>query len=57
VAIATGPEPGTCWVMTEIVVHYHVGIRRYAATNPYELAVCAKRALVDAAMTAAETAD
>jgi hypothetical protein len=49
------PEPGTCWVMTKIVVHYHVGIRHYSATDPYELAACSDHRLVDAAMTAAGT--
>ena len=41
-AEVTGPPPGGCWVMTEVVVHYHVGIRHYAATDPYELAVWPK---------------
>ena len=27
------PTPGTCWVMTKVVVHYHVGIRHYSATD------------------------
>jgi hypothetical protein len=35
-------------------VHYHVGIRHYSATDPYQLAVCANSHLVDAAMDAAE---
>ena len=55
-AIAGGPEPGGCWVMTEIVLHYHVGIRHYSATDPYELAVCSNHRLVDAAMNASEAA-
>jgi hypothetical protein len=42
--------------MTKIVVHYHVGIRHYSASDPYQLAVCADKSLVDAAMTAAEAA-
>ena len=52
------PRPGTCWVVTSIVVHYHVGIRHYSATDPYELVVCAGThySAVDAALTAAETA-
>jgi hypothetical protein len=41
--VAAAP-PGTCWVMTEIVIRYHVGIRHYTATDPYQLAVCAKDA-------------
>ena len=49
------PRPGTCWVMTKIVVHYHVGIRNYRSSDPYPLAVCTGSALVNAAMAAAET--
>ena len=40
--------------MTEIVVHYHVGIRTYTATDSYRLAVCTRSKLLDAAMAAAE---
>jgi hypothetical protein len=54
-AEVTAPRPGTCWVMTEIVVHYHVGIRHYSATDPYQLAVCADSGPVNSAMHAAET--
>jgi hypothetical protein len=54
-AEVAAPNPGTCWVMTKIVVHYHVGIRYYSATDPYELAFCADHRLVDSAMTAAGT--
>ena len=50
------PRPGTCWVMTKVVVHYHVGIRHYSATEPSQLAVCADSAQVNAAMKAAESA-
>ena len=56
-AEVAAPDPGTCWVMTKIVVHYHVGIRHYSASDPYQLAVCSDAALVDSAMTAAEAAD
>ena len=42
--------------MTKIVVHYHVGIRHYSASDPYQLVVCADHTLVDAATAAAETA-
>ena len=58
-AEVTGPPPGGCWVMTKVVIHYHVGIRNYAATDQYELAVCAKdaSAQVNAAMKAAEGED
>jgi hypothetical protein len=39
-AIARAPPPGTCWVITKIVIHYHVGIRHYGATNVFTIAVC-----------------
>ncbi len=48
------PRPGTCWVMTKVVVHYHVGIRHYSATGASRLAVCADSAQLNAAMKAAE---
>ena len=50
------PRPGTCWVMTKVVVHYHVGIRHYSATEPSQIAVCADAAQLNAAMKAAEPA-
>jgi hypothetical protein len=37
------PPPGTCWVTTKIVVHYHVGIRHFSASGPFEEAVCNTR--------------
>jgi hypothetical protein len=49
------PPPGTCWVMTRIVVHYHVGIRHYSATGAAGLAVCADSAQLNAAMKAADS--
>jgi hypothetical protein len=52
-AEVTAPYPGTCWVLTEIIVHYHVGIRYYTATDPYELAVCTHEPALNAAMMAA----
>jgi hypothetical protein len=57
-AEVAGPPSGTCWVMTEVIIHYHVGIRHYTATDPYELAVCAEdaSAQVNAAMNAAQAA-
>lgn len=50
------PLPGTCWVMTRVVVHYHVGIRHFSASGPVELAVCrgVDSASVLAAMRAAD---
>ena len=55
-AEVAAPRPGSCWVLTEVVVHYHVGIRHYAASYPFEMAICASSAAsqVNAAMTAAE---
>jgi hypothetical protein len=55
-AEAAAPRPGTCWVLSKIIVHYHVGIRHYVATDPFALVVCAPDASsqVDAAMKAAE---
>jgi hypothetical protein len=41
-AEVAAPRPGSCWAMTKIVIYYHVGIRHYAATDPYELAVCGR---------------
>lgn len=54
-AEVTAPRPGACWVMTEVIVHYHVGIRYYTATDPFELVVCAPGASAqeDAATKAA----
>jgi hypothetical protein len=57
-AEAAAPRPGTCRVLTKIVVRYHVGIRHYAATEPYALAVCGRgtaSARVLAAMQAAQS--
>jgi hypothetical protein len=51
-AAVTAPHPRTCWVITKVVVHYHVGIRYYSATDPYELAVCSNADLVSSAMDA-----
>jgi hypothetical protein len=55
-AEVAGPAPGSCWVITKIVVHYHVGIRHYSASDPYQLAVCAEAGQVKAAMNDAEGA-
>ena len=43
-------------VITKVVVHYHVGIRHYTATEPSQIAVCADSAQVNAAMKAAQSA-
>jgi hypothetical protein len=55
-AEVAAPRPGTCWVITNIIVHYHVGIRHYTATDPFPLAVCGKDAAaqVTPALNAAE---
>ncbi|HTA10996.1 MAG TPA: hypothetical protein VK836_20930 [Streptosporangiaceae bacterium] len=44
VAIAAAPRPGTCWVISKIVIHYHVGLRHYAATDVFTIAVCGQGA-------------
>jgi hypothetical protein len=43
-AEVAAPRPGACWVMTKIVIHYHVGFRHYAATDNYALVVCGEGA-------------
>jgi hypothetical protein len=50
------PRPGTCWALTEIAVHYHIGIRHFTATGPAGYAVCATAnyKLVQTAMDAAD---
>jgi hypothetical protein len=50
------PRPGSCWIITKVVVHSHMGIRHYADTEPTQLAVCADSAQVNAAQKAAESA-
>jgi hypothetical protein len=46
------PEAG-CWVLTAVVVHYHVGIRHYVVTDPDGLVVCIGTAAINAATNAA----
>jgi hypothetical protein len=43
-AEASVPSPTGCWVITAVVVHYHVGIRHYAATDPFGFSFCGARA-------------
>ncbi len=50
------PRPGTCWVISKVVVHYHVGIRYYAATDSFQLVECSPGASVDQAENAAANA-
>ncbi|HEY2640867.1 MAG TPA: hypothetical protein VGI66_13420, partial [Streptosporangiaceae bacterium] len=33
-AFLGAPKPGGCWVLTGVIVHYHVGIRHYVGTYP-----------------------
>jgi hypothetical protein len=37
---AAAPGPGGCWTAATVVIHYHVGIRHYAATHGIGLTVC-----------------
>jgi len=53
------PKAGGCWMLSDVVVHYHVGIRHYSAAEPNGLVVCAGRdaqAKVNAAAQAAISA-
>ena len=46
------PKSGGCWVLTDIVVHYHIGIRYYSADERLGTVVCAGKnaaALTEAA--------
>ena len=48
----SAPKSGGCWVLTDIVVHYHIGIRHYSADEPLGTVVCAGKnaaALAEAA--------
>jgi hypothetical protein len=54
------PEAGNCWVLTDVVIHYHVGTKHYSTTDPDDLAVCAGQSRsrrINAAMSAAESAE
>lgn len=54
------PKAGSCWVLTDVVVHYHVGIRHYSTTDPADVAGCAGKnpaRQITAAMNAAESAE
>jgi len=35
------PKSGGCWVLSGLVVHYHIGIRHYSAAEPLSTVVCA----------------
>lgn len=46
------PKPGGCWVLTDVVVRYHVGIRHFSADERLDTVVCAGKnasALTEAA--------
>ena len=47
------PRPGSCWVLTKVVVHYRVGIRHHRFSTPYRMAVCASQDQLDGAVAAA----
>ncbi len=37
----SAPKSGGCWVMSDVVVHYHIGIRHYSAAESDRMVVCA----------------
>jgi hypothetical protein len=37
---AAPPGPAGCWMVTAVVIHYHVGIRHYTATHAMDIAAC-----------------
>jgi hypothetical protein len=51
------PKADSCWVLTAVVVHYHVGIRHYVVTDPDGLVVCAGSTGINAATKAAIAAE
>ena len=56
-AEVTAPQSGSCWVITKVVVHYHVGIRHFTATDLDALILCLDDPKgIDAATNAAEAA-
>jgi hypothetical protein len=50
------PKPAGCWVLTGVIVHYHVGIRHYVGTYPDDQVVCAPNAPAAAANRALNAA-
>jgi hypothetical protein len=56
-AAMAAPRSGTCWVMTKIVIRYHVGIRHYAASYPYALAACGRGTASAQALAAMHASD
>lgn len=37
------PQPGKCWLLSDVIVHYHVGYRYYTGTYPDVIADCGPR--------------
>jgi hypothetical protein len=60
VAEISPPKPDSCWALATVVIHYHVGIRHYAATDPLATVACTGRAAtsanIDRAMAAGRAA-
>jgi len=51
---------GSCWVLTDVVVHYQVGAKHYSTTDPDDVASCAGNdpsGQISAAMSAAQSAE
>jgi len=40
---AAPPGPAGCWMVTSVVIHYHVGIRHYTATHIMSLTACSRK--------------
>jgi len=41
------PGPAGCWMGTSIVIHYHVGIRHYAATHDISVTACSSKSQLE----------
>ncbi|MGO8956628.1 MAG: hypothetical protein ACLQFR_04555 [Streptosporangiaceae bacterium] len=37
----SAPKSGGCWVLSYVVIHYHIGIRHYSAAESDRMVVCA----------------
>jgi hypothetical protein len=51
------PAPGSCWLLTDVIVHYHVGDRYYTGTYPDVVADCGPRGAWPAEEIASRIAD
>jgi hypothetical protein len=40
---AAPPGHAGCWMVTSVVIHYHVGIRHYTATHTMSLTACSRK--------------